>query len=217
MEEQLNRAGYIIVRSFEHCYNIYDRPCPQNLQIYGIPRIGVEPSQATKKYRGVNRYPLLTVPENLSSELPVVESQAQFRLGQLESNGRAHDDYVAALDDALSVFLLLSMLELWELIHVTIVGGRPEVSLEGEFFGYDVAYFGGDHYSAVANCMFFPSWVGTDEEGQRYHECYESLNSHGLFDSADDAMRFLNLYRAVTSDTGEYLEILRIDSPEIAG
>jgi hypothetical protein len=210
----MRQAGYLVVRTFEYCYLTYNRPSPPNVKVYGIPRTGVPPSQAQKKYRGVHRDPLLSVPEHLSSEFSLVEPEAQFRLEVLESKGEAHDSYIAGLEAAASVRRLLNKPELWELISVTVVTGTSGLSPVGDPLGYDVAYYGGDHYSALANSMFFPSWWGTDEEGKLYLEFYELLNAHGLFERPEDARHFLEFYLKTTSDTGEYLEILRINSTE---
>jgi hypothetical protein len=60
--------------------------------------------------------------------------------------------------------------------------------------GYDATYFIGDHFSAIADSMFFPRYHGTDNEGTLFQDYHESLNNNGLFKSANEAHEFLNFY-----------------------
>jgi len=67
----------------------------------------------------------------------------------------------------------------------------PETSIRQGYLGLDVAYPGGDFYSAVRNGLFFnPSSVLLRE----FESC---LNGNGLFTIVSDAQRYLTRFRQV--------------------
>lgn len=71
-------------------------------------------------------------------------------------------------------------------------------NLQTEFLGYDYAYSGGSYYSAVANDMIF-----------RRIAIFEkfNLNSHGLFESSEEIMKFIvERRKAVQNSTDLYFE-----------
>ena len=72
--------------------------------------------------------------------------------------------------------------------------------------GYDPTWFIGDHFSAIADCMCFPLWHGTDEAGTLFKTYHDRLNGNALYDNAEDALEFLNYYRSFDwTETGEYV------------
>jgi len=64
---------------------------------YGIPRVGVGPEGALKRYRGIDRDPLEPFSDEEVAMLdclvaPRIEYEAQRRLAELEEAGRTDDD-----------------------------------------------------------------------------------------------------------------------------
>lgn len=86
--------------------------------------------------------------------------------------------------------------------------------LPREFIGYDLAYLGGDFYSAILNGMFVnPHPDLRDTFGAR-------LNAFGLFSRRDDAAEYVEAFRrAVTSEaSSEFLlyELRSVSGKEAA-
>jgi hypothetical protein len=211
------QPGYLVVRKFEYRYLHYDRPSEADHWIYSIPRRGIPPGNAPKKYCGVDRQALIAIPRGFSNEFSagLVEPEAQFRLDELESDGCAAEGRIFELEEARRVFGCLHGQSSFELLHVSLVSDRPSAAGSCKPIGYDIAYFEGDHYSAIANCMFFPSWWGTDEAGKLYDLYFRRLNKHGLFDRSDDAYEFRDYYVKVSGDNGNDLECLSVDTVSV--
>ncbi len=201
--------GYFIVQTFQRRYADYDRPAPPSQRVYAIPINGEPPSSASKRYRGVDRRPLSAVPRQMRGEFPnnLVEPEAQDRLNRLEERGVAKDDLIRDLVSAQWVMSAVQDQKSYEVIGVRRLREKTEVDTP-RLFGWDVAYLDGDHYSAIANCMFFPSWGGTDEAGATYSVPFNRLNEHGLFSSIDDARTFRELYESITAEVDRGLEYL---------
>jgi len=210
----VNVDGYFIVQTFERRYADYDRPAPADQHAYSIPTRLHLPSFSGKRYRGVDRRPLTAVPRELRQgfQQAVVEPEAQDRLNRLEERGLAQNDLIRDLPSAQWVIGAVRDRGSYELIAVTRFRGEAEPTTTS-VLGWDVAYFDGDHYSAIANCMFFPSWAGTDEAGITYAAAFERLNPHGLFSSISDAREFGELYDSVTGTSDRSLEYLLIMLP----
>ena len=213
------RPGYLVVRTFEYRYLRYDRPSEADHWIYSIPRHGIPPRDAPKKYLGVDREVLMAIPRGLSEEFPsgLVEPEAHFRLDELESDGLAMEGCIFELEEARQVFRCLCEPTLFELLYVSVESDGSPASGSWQRAGYDIAYFGGDHYSAIANCMFFPSWWGTDETGKLYDRYFQRLNMHGLFDCLDDAYEFRDYYVKVSGDNSNDLECLGVGTVSVVG
>ena len=62
--------------------------------------------------------------------------------------------------------------------------------------GYDICYpvdcSGG--FSIICDCMFICKWHGCDTDGTRFIEDFNKLNEYGLFDTVDDAYRYMVKY-----------------------
>lgn len=212
-----SEPGYLIVRTFDYVYLHYDRPSQAGYWIYAIPRRGIPPAEASKKYRGVDRQALIAIPRGLSNEFPtgLVEAEAQFRLDEFESDGRAEEGRVFELEEARQVFRRLCEPLSFEFLHVGLESDGSCTASSCKPIGYDIAYFGGDHYSAIANCMFFPSWWGTDEAGELYRVYFQKLNNDGLFDRLDDAREFRDYYVKSSGDNGDDLECLSVHTVSV--
>jgi len=215
-------SGYLILKTFERMYRWYldlrdsrDYPLPDDRVIYSIPWKQKSPNAYAKQYRGVCREPLFPwnerdeevfrgsgmVVEPLDSEL-----KAHQAVGQLDKDRDPDDEIIIkSHGDAMRVFSLLEAPVEREVIWVrkaeSDVVSQPDCPL----LGYDPAWFGGNWFSAISDCLCFPIWHGTDPEGELFKEYHEKLNNHALFDTPEGAREFLAYYRSFDwTETGDY-------------
>jgi len=203
-------SGYLIVKTFERLYREFSKPWDGPGHFYGIPKKGVPASRRKKRYRGIDRDAL----EHHSDEdertfgdliAPRIEPAAQRLLAELEEAGKAADDFIRLLDDALEVFSLLERRQGFELIWAKNYLCDAEQPPASELLGFEPTWFGGDHFSAIADCLFFPRWHGPDKNGTLFTSYYESLNENGLFATAKEAFDYLDFYRSFDwTEKGRY-------------
>lgn len=100
-----------------------------------------------------------------------------------------------------------------EMIFIRITGSDDTVPTGMEFLGFDVCYTpDSDGFSAICDCMFLCRWHGCDQNGTEFTEEFERLNENGLFDSKEDAVKYLYHYLSQDwAETGDFciLEIYR--------
>ena len=219
-------GGFLIVTRFEALYRDY---CDRigkvarehrgftEKSIYSVPQERLPSSEVRKKYRGLDRVPLIAWP---SREFPDEtwmgreEPKASQALEDLETANQAHDGFIFSVLDAQRVYSLLRKPDWWELIWA----GNSEVRMDrngvGLTLGFEPTWFSGDRFSAVCDSMCFPRWHGTDPEGKLFAEYHERLNEHALFNSRAEAQQFLDFYRSFDwTETGDYV-IAEICLPE---
>lgn len=209
MNAALRYRGFLIAETFERQYKDFKKPWDGPGDFYGIPKKGVPASQATKRYRGVDREPL----EHYANEdvekfgdsiAPRREDDAQRFLAKLKSKGKVLDDFIDDSHDAREAFSLLKKPEDYELIWARDYLCDEKPPIRAELLGYEPSWFGGDHFSAVADCMFFPRWHGPDEDGTVFRAHFDALNDHGLFSTPAEALAYLEHYRSFDwTETGE--------------
>jgi len=211
-------AGFLIVHQFEEIYLDYCTRFEKVFRdywdlsdelIYSVPQRTLPPTQVRKKYRGIDRMPLVSWPARefpdetwMGREEPEA-SQAYY---DLDTSNRAQDDFILSLVDARHIYSLLRNRERWEIIWA----GNSELDLDrngvGATIGFEPTWFSGDRFSAVCDCMCFPKWHGTDKKGVLFANHYERLNGHALFNSRDDAKEFLKYYLSFDwTETGDYV------------
>ena len=155
-------------------------------------------------YRGISRFPLQCLPSRDPQILRGFEDsgcdiQTDFcaRLRFLELLG---DDIPEDLDDdllpdysaALEVFSLLQSREDYEIVQVQ----RAPFPCDTNCLGFDIGYWGGDHYSIICDSAVRPCWHPPQPE------CFDELaralslvNEHFLFSTIEDAEQFRAYYR----------------------
>ncbi len=193
----LIHSGFLIVRTFESLCLEYSRPSVQQQKAYGIPRQNTDPSTYGKKYRGVGRQclgPWYSEFDGLPNTEPPSEINASRLIAELEHQQRSAEDYLLSLDDALTVFATLSEPSQWEIVWVGQENQHTVPPKKFVLLGYEPNYFVGDHFSPVMDSMFFPTWNGTDEQGQLFLPYFNQLNRDGLFSQAGEAEEFLKFY-----------------------
>lgn len=203
------RSGYLIETSFERLYLEFDRPAEPGQVVYSIPQRGVPPSALSKRYRGIARKPLQAWDSELS-EAPGVqppnELEAAEEMRQLEDAGRSKDDFIFALADVERVLRKLRRPRDWEVVWVADSAASVALPHAGARLGFEPTWFTGDHFSALSDCMCFPEWHGTDEEGVLFASHYALLNEHALFQHVPEAEEFLTFYRSHDwTESGEYV------------
>ncbi|MCZ6652033.1 MAG: hypothetical protein O7D91_03285 [Planctomycetota bacterium] len=194
-------SAFLIVKVFENLYYNFYKPAPPEMRIYSIPREGAGPDDYPKKYRGMDREALDAWIEELRGlpgcEDGPYEPLAQNAMLDLEEEEKADDDFIFSIDDAQSVFDLLQHPLNWELVWACRNESGSPRQPAGDRLGFDVTWFSGDHFSAIADSMFFPRWHGTDEEsGTLFLPFHERLNTNGLFESAAEARDFSVFYES---------------------
>jgi hypothetical protein len=210
------QSGFLLVKTFESLYRAFERPTPRHVALYSVPRRGLEPDVAPKKYRGIFRHPLWASSWLLGRRFtrcsngrilgtPLAKRAASLAITYLASHGRAEDNFICSLCDALDVRSLLGNPEEWEIIWVARTEARVKPPPFTWRLGFEPSHFYPDHFSAVCDCLCFPKWHGTDKEGTLFEDHHARLNEHALFDSAEDAAAFLRFYLSHDwTETGNY-------------
>ncbi len=200
---------YLELRDFKNY------PLPDDRAIYSIPWEELSFDAYAKQYRGVCREPLFTWDEKdeeffRGSDMVIqpvdAELEAHLAVGQLDKDNEPDDDIIIkSHEDAMRVFKLLEAPVEREVIWIR----NAESDLAGQtdypLLGYDPAWFGGDWFSAISDCLCFPIWHGTDTEGKLFKMYHERLNKYALFDTPHGARDFLKYYRSFDwTETGDY-------------
>ncbi len=179
-------AGFLIVKTFTRLYDEYKIRYDLRRDIYAIPRIDREPVLSPVQYRGLDRDAL---DDNADSEM-----DAEVYLAVQAIDNRVMDGIVFARDDAESAIALLGVLQTdYEIIWSRIAGGAAVPPDGYSSAGFEPTYFVSDHFSASCDCMLFPRWHGTDEEGVLFMPYIRQLNKQGLFASTEVAQEFLEI------------------------
>jgi hypothetical protein len=158
-------------------------------------------------YRGISRDPLSPLPSSDPEILGAFEDSG----GDMHTNraARLHfmrvlgDDYpVSDFDDdllpnfpqAAEVFSLLESPDEYEIVQLV----RDTFCTTEDCLGFDIGYWGGDHYSILCDSALTPLWHPPQPD------CFDELasklkmvNEHFLFRSPEDAARFRSYYRTL--------------------
>jgi hypothetical protein len=193
--------GYLIVKTFERLWGEFSRPWDGRGYVYGIPKKGVPASQAKKRYRGIDREPLEPYPDKdveMLGELvaPRIEHDAQRKLADLESQQLVVQNFVQSSEDVKAVCSLLEQPDGFEVIWARDYLNDGPIPDATSLLGYEPSYLRPDHFSAVADCLFFPRWHRTDTQGSSSSGTSTHINDNGLFNSAAEALAFLDHYRS---------------------
>ena len=220
-------SGYLIVKTFERVYRDYlelrdmrNYPLPNDRVIYSVPLKGMSPKSYSKRYRGVSRDPLFPWDErdeeifrgsDMVEQPTDTELKAHLAIGELKKQNQPDNEIIiCSHEDAIRVFGLIEPPVEREVIWIRKANCNVAGQQTYPLLGYEPAWWGGDWFSAISDCLCFPMWHGTDTKGVLFKEYYERLNRHALFDTADIAKDFLKFYRSFDwTETGEY-EIVEV-------
>ena len=153
-----------------------------------------------KKYKGISRNALQAVPKKFRNEFILKEPKAQFQMykilnKQIKANTEENDDMLLRLSDCIMVFSKIINKNDFEIIKTI----KKEFSTTYEkyetFLGYDIGYFGGDHYSIISDSLLLPTWHGPPEDAYCELKDYsKKLNENILFNNLSDAQEFRDFY-----------------------
>jgi hypothetical protein len=205
------QSTFLIVKRFETLYRSWEHRCPRGEGIYSLPEEGIEPEAVARKYRGTDREPLeglslevmARIIRNNPSSIDINERAAMLAIHYLTQG--EHGLPFFTLDQVRDVYLTLGNPTKWEIIWVSIYQADIEPPPQTSLLGYEPCWFPDDGFSAICDCMCFPRWHGTDEEGTLFAGFHARLNENGLFNSPYDAKEFLDFYQSQDwTETGEY-------------
>ncbi len=221
-EGKMNEHGYMIVLTPSEMLRAYEA----RLQIGRHRKEYEEFRQAfvafcPTAYRGVSREPLNTNPWDADgTELRQDRSAKDLMRSLMEDTGEDDEDddedLVPTEEGALRVHQILDRPAKRE-----IIGVRRRAFADGpSVLGFDVGYWGGDHFSLIADTVVIPTWHGPPEEDyQEVAEKLSALNQHLLFNTASDAETFQAYYKSkgwaeTEAYDGEFC-IMQIETIEI--
>jgi hypothetical protein len=178
-------------------------------------------------YRGISRDPLQSLPSADPGILRTFEETgcdvrtefiARRRFLELLDDHIPETDFDEdLLQDYTSALKVFSCLESPGEYEVALLAREPFCE-KGECLGFDVGYWGGDHFSIICDSAVMPIWHPPQPE------CFDHLareltivNEHFLFRNAADAARFRAYYRtqhwAETESSPDEFCIIRVSRP----
>lgn len=151
-----------------------------------------------KRYRGISREPLdgyLSADEGKPDGVKV-NRDARSRLSEIvsQTTPEYYDDcFIETIEDAESIYKMLDDQINWE-----IIGIRRDTFLNNPgTLGFDVGYWGGDHFSLIADTIVTPQWHPPDfEDSAELASQLSGLNEHLLFPTASAAAEFKAYYKS---------------------
>ena len=173
-----------------------------------------------RAYRGSCRSPL----EPFVSSDPAINVLCTSS-GDVKSNAKARqlffeilgedslDDFVDSLipayADAEKVYSLVDRKDEFEIVQLS----RESFVADGMLLGYDIGYWGGDHFSLICDTVVMPTWHPVPEEHwPELATCLRHLNENLLFSTEKEAIVFRNWYRSndwaeIEGNAGEFCTI----------
>ncbi len=190
-------AGFLIVKTYQKLYLDYVTRYNLTRDWYAIPRIDKNPEQNPIQYRGLDRDAL--------SEFEDSDILAEIRLAELNTADKCFDGLIVQYTDAQEAYNYLDDKQNYEIIWTRIAGCTHMPQPDFLSIGFEPTYFVGDHFAAQCDCMLFPRWHGTDDEGILFMNYFHKLNEYGLFNSPQEAREFLDYYLSFDwTETGDY-------------
>jgi hypothetical protein len=198
--ERQIKSAFLLVKRFDVLYGEFSMRPQFTKAIYALPLAGTSSQKAAKKYRGLDRDPLESYDKSCAR-------LAEIRMAEFEKLERCEDA---------SIFDLTTLSEVWRLaqeecpgiyepVWARVDGCPDQPPLGYELLGFEPSYFPFGYFSALSDCMCFPRWHGTDEEGTLFRKHFELLNANGLFGDASQAIGFLDYYLSFDwTERGEF-------------
>lgn len=190
-------------------YNV-SKLAVDNMQLLAKIRDAI-PFVAVHNYRGISREPLAPwssedeniiraspgVPADLERELP-----ARKRFLELNGEDRTRWDHyhggcdydkelLSSLNGAKEVFRCLNAPDEYEVVEVS----REPCSTDFQFLGFDIGYWGGDHFSIICDSVVMPRWHPPNPDDlPELAERLRNLNQQILFPTIEEAVQFMEYY-----------------------
>lgn len=176
------------------------------------------------KYRGISRDPLQPYP-SLDPEVIQTfadtgmemrnDEKARWRFRELVGDPDQladDDDILADLRFARELLELVDRPSDYEIIRVR----KVDFERSPETLGFDIGYWGGDHFSLIADSCVTPTWHPPQPEAfVELSERLRHLNQNLLFETTVEAESFKRWYKTqpwaeIESDAGEF-SIIQVD------
>lgn len=207
--------AYLVVKRFGVLYKNFAQKPEFNLPIYALPVFGTDWNDCRVQYHGLDRDPLL------AGDYPW-SSLAEIRMAEIRTAEKeevpywANKEYLFRAEDLVEV-LKWAEEEVpgeYEPVWARLAGSDNTPPISYKLAGYEPSYFPSGFFSPLCDCMCFPRWHGTDQEGILFSPYFKQLNGYGLFDSLDDANDFLTCYLSFDWTEGGEYQIIEVWIPE---
>lgn len=183
------------------------------------------PPEERAAYRGVFRRPLMP----FSDEGPFSDDMYRnpqglqaarmlfrdFQAGDRHEQGKVGDADNDLLDSPVKAQQVYQLLDSDSEYEICLLR-RDAFAVNSQTLGFDIGYWGGDHFSLIADSYVVPAWrPPPPQEADTLADRLADLNQHLLFASADEAAGFRDFYRSCgwaerERYPGEF-EIIQID------
>jgi hypothetical protein len=157
------------------------------------------------KYKGIDRFPLEAYSEeelanielgNILEEkvackkmYEILRTKQQAFLIYKDFSDDANS--FELIEDAFTVYDLLENKNNYEIIELK----RKKFNSDETFLGFDIGYWGSDHFSIISDTMIAPQWHAPDPEDFNTLFLFaKRLNKNLLFKTEKDAMEFRKYY-----------------------
>ena len=182
LKSQTAQHGFFVVKRFESLYREFAQETRFKIPTYAFPLFGTDPGRLSVRYHGLDR-------DAVCGKKKRNATLAEIRFDELERVGAVVDEVIQSQEHADEI---LEWAEKERPGDYEIIWGRIRASAAVpptgfRSIGWEPTYFGGDHFSAVCDCMCFPRWHGTDPDGTQLREYFARLNANGLFPAASTA------------------------------
>ncbi|MHC4103463.1 MAG: hypothetical protein ACYSR9_00880 [Planctomycetota bacterium] len=225
----MENQGYLIVLKQDICFTRFEsnsyKNRPKGWGDYWDGHRKAFRDFDPKKYRGISREPLKSYfsldEENfeyLRRNGVDVDSNKEARIQLTNIVPETTIDYcynsfIANCDDVVEIYKMLDNPTDWEIIHIR----QNQFEKNSNTLGFDIGYWGGDHFSLIADTIVTPTWHPAPP--QNFVEIagrLSVLNNNLLFDEPSQASQFKEYYIskewAETEDTITKFCIIQVDS-----
>jgi hypothetical protein len=159
-------------------------------------------------YRGISRSPFESHSEIILKTLFKKEKQinkaAQLKLREIipEATADIYDDcLISEAKDAHLIYQMLEDRDNWEIINIR----RNNIKTDDTILGFDVGYWGGDHFSLIADVIVTPMWhPPAPDDWAEVAEKLSCLNRNLLFETPEAAAEFKAYYKTKPWAETEY-------------
>jgi hypothetical protein len=194
----------------------------ESVEAYWTPLRNVLPSVRQSRYRGIQRNPIDRWWEGEASvREPKPNERARRHIWNLYGPDPCMHwvqppwfdaDLLPALEVAYKILALTDIPADYEILRVT----RDEIAPTSQTLGFDVGYWGSDHFSIIADAMVAPRWHGCPgEQLSSLAPWGRRLNDHMLFPTVADALEYRGWYLtqswAETEGAAGEFQVIRAD------
>jgi len=167
-----------------------------------------------QNYKGISRSPFESQADINRKALFKKEKQinkaARLKLREIipQATPEFYDDcFITELKDAHLIYQMLEDRENWEVINIR----RDTFETNIETLGFDIGYWGGDHFSLIADVIVTPMWhPPASDDWAEVAEKLSGLNHNLLFETPEAAADFKAYYKTKPWAETEYKDDFRI-------